>query len=164
MCSCLPMATKQCVASVAFRDLPDQVSELAGVSHLALEACTASHTARMLAYARLPRRRAPTLLPSRTHSCWARSCVRSTLVKRELWGWARDCGFGHSRDTLVGTPGKLGLGHSRESGVGHSGDTLGLGTPGRLWVGHYRKRGWAHSRDERGVDRARRRVPGEEKS
>ena len=47
-----------------------------------------------------------------------------------------------------------------DPGAGRSGDTLGLGTelgtPGHFGVGH--------SRDERGVDRARRRVPGEEKS
>ena len=54
-----------------------------------------------------------------------------------------------------------------DSGVGHSRETLGMGTSGTLW-------GWAlqalglgtlgRLRDERGVDRARRRAPGEEKS
>ena len=75
------------------------------------------------------------------------------------------------------TPGlALGLGTPGDSGAGHSRDTLdsGLGTLGRLWgLGiSGRLGGWAlqghcgvgHSRDERGVDRARRRVPSEEKS
>ena len=50
----------------------------------------------------------------------------------------------------------------QHSGGWHPRKTLGLGctvelgTPGHFGVGH--------SRDERGVDRARRRVPGEEKS
>ena len=49
-------------------------------------------------------------------------------------------------------------GVGEHSGVGHPRKTLTLelGTPGHFGVGH--------SRDERGVDRARRRVPGEEKS
>ena len=51
--------------------------------------------------------------------------------------------------------GDPGAGHSGgHSGVGRC--TLELGTPGHFGVGH--------SRDERGVDRAKRRVPGEEKS
>ena len=106
-----------------------------------------------------------------------------------LWGWALqgDSGVGHSskvghfRNTLgLGTPrvwhstkngaghwswalqgdwarrGHSGVGHSRDSGVGDSRQNLGLGA----LQGHF---GVGHSRDERGVDRARRRVPGEEK-
>ena len=98
-----------------------------------------------------------------------------------LWGGETDTlGLGsretlaHRRETLgLGTPGTFwgwalqegdsGAGHSRETGVGHS---------RRLWCwalwGHsgahskfgHSGTGWA----ERGVDRARRRVPGEEKS
>ena len=69
------------------------------------------------------------------------------LLVEILWGWALqdtlgfgppgDFAAGHSRETL-------GFGSSRDSGVGHARDTLELGTPG--------------------VDRARRRVPDEEKS
>ena len=44
------------------------------------------------------------------------------------------------------------------SGIGHSRETLGLGTPGVSKVGLW------HSRESLGVDRARRKVPGEEKS
>ena len=59
----------------------------------------------------------------------------------------------------------IGVGHSRES-------TLGLGTPARPWVGHSRETlglgtpgvCGGQSRESLGVDRARRRVPGEEKS
>ena len=56
-----------------------------------------------------------------------------------------------------------------DSGVGHSRETLDRS----LWVGHSMESlGWAlqgdsgvgHSRESLGVDRARRRVPGEEKS
>ena len=85
-----------------------------------------------------------------------------------LWGWALplgawggalpgDSGAAHSGDTLgLGTlRGDSGVGHSRETLELGSKNTLKLGTPGHFGVGH---------RDERGVDWARRRVPGEEKS
>ena len=78
-----------------------------------------------------------------------------------VWGWALQ-----GRETLgLGTPGtlwgwaiqeSLGWALQGDSGVGHSRDIRDLGTPGTFGVGH--------SRDERGLDRARRRVPGEEKS
>ena len=73
---------------------------------------------------------------------------------RTLWrwgtGWAIEGGHSHCADTLV-VHCRLGQGGS---GVGHSG--------GHSRVGH--SRDTLGSRDERGVDRARRRVPGEEKS
>ena len=105
-----------------------------------------------------------------------------------FWGWALQgvsgfgqgvSGVGHSRVSRLGTPGSL-CWALRE--------TLALGTPGRLWGWAFqgdsgagwalwgwalqRVWGWAfpgvfdvgHSRESLGVDRARRRVPGEEKS
>ena len=77
-----------------------------------------------------------------------------------LWGWALqgDSGVGHSRETLgLGTP-VSGVGQSRRL----SGESLGWAIKGESGVGHFREFG--HSRKSLGVDRARRRVPGEEKS
>ena len=75
------------------------------------------------------------------------SNIPHPLLVEILWGWAG-----------LGTPRRLGdWALQEDSGAGHS-DTL---------VGHSRESlGWALQRDwhwERGVDRARRRLPGEEK-
>ena len=103
-----------------------------------------------------------------------------------LWGWALRGHSGVGHETLrLGTQGDSGAGQSGwarqadsvaghstlgwalqgHSGVRHSMETLGLGTPETLksWAlqGQF---GVGHSKDERGVDRARRRVPGEEKN
>ena len=56
-----------------------------------------------------------------------------------------------------------------DSGVGHLMESLGLGTPGtpfqKVWRWAFQEvSGVGHSRESRGVERARRRVPGEEKS
>ena len=65
-----------------------------------------------------------------------------TLGLGTPWGWALQG---------LGTPTTLwGWALQSECGVGHFRETLGFGV--------------GHSRDERGVDRARRRVPGEELS
>ena len=94
---------------------------------------------------------------------------------RSFWNWALqvqgtsgwalqgDFGVGHGVSGL-GTPGHWGWARQGNSEVGHLRS---------LWVGHSRKTpghsggshsGFGHSRESLGVDRARRRVPCEEKS
>ena len=66
----------------------------------------------------------------------------------------------HSKEILrLCTPGEtLGL-RCRKTLVEHTREDSGLGTPGRQ--GHFEV---GYSMDDQGVDRARRRVPGEEQS
>ena len=75
-----------------------------------------------------------------------------------LWGWALQgqSRVGHSRDTL----GTL-WGHSA---AGPPETLWGWALQGHSVDGHSKDTLVGHSRDARGVDRARRRVPGEEKS
>ena len=122
----------------------------------------------------------PHLAPREMERAQIGCSSKDTLIQVRflISSFCLDSGVGHARETLaMGTPGSLwGWALQGVSGVGYSRETLGLGWAlqgDSLWVwGTSSFWGWAlqevsgvgHSREALGVDRARRRVPGEEKS